>query len=124
MAAQREKFLHFVKFRRGNLREGIFLRVHDAGLQRRIDFRQRHGRRIRPVVLEHLYPPDSAGHSQLDPFQILRLYDRPHIVVIWRKPFSQTPRTLIPFAGRPPKSWSCTCLFSATFFMWARLTMR
>src|SRR5688500_14165095 len=80
MAAQGEKLLHLVKFRGGDLREGIFLRVHDAGLKRRINFRQGHGRRIRPIVLEHFYSPYSAWDSQLDAFEILWLDDRPQVV--------------------------------------------
>ncbi len=62
------------------MREGVFLGVHDAGLKRRIDLGERHGRRIRPIVLEHLHPPDSARHSQLDAFQILGLDDRSDVV--------------------------------------------
>src|SRR5262245_47052127 len=63
VTCQRQKFLYFLKFRGGNLWERIFLRVHDTRLKRGIDLGEWHGLRIRPVLLKHLYPPDSAGHS-------------------------------------------------------------
>ncbi len=80
MTAQRKKFLHLLKLRRGNLRKRIFLRVHDSRLKRRIDLGERHGRWIGSVIFEHFDAPDAARHSQLDSSEILGFNDGPHVV--------------------------------------------
>ena len=65
VAGQRQIFLHFLEARRVDLRQRVFLRFHPAGLQRRVDFREGQRRRLGAIGLEHLHPPASLRHPEL-----------------------------------------------------------